>query len=119
MQMAFMTFNVKEKDPNQLAAKEIAKVMVGSRVVVLGFQEIDMSISANIKKSKRITKWEDLLDAEFVRGGTKSSNSLKYMKLASHFMMGIVILMYIDVQLLPQMHDIEATTVLMGWKNLR
>ncbi|ESU36701.1 Phosphatidylinositol 5-phosphate phosphatase [Giardia duodenalis] len=114
VQMAFMTFNVKEKDPNQLAAKEIAKVMIGSRVVVLGFQEIDMSISANIKKSKRITKWEDLLDAEFVRGGTKSSNSLKYMKLASHFMMGIVILMYIDVQLLPQMHDIEATTVSMG-----
>lgn len=114
VQMAFMTFNVKEKDPSTATAKEIAKVMIGSRVVVLGFQEIDMSISANIKKSKRITKWEDLLDAEFVRGGTKSPNSLKYMKLASHFMMGIVIIMYIDVQLLPQMHDIEATTVSMG-----
>lgn len=114
VQMAFMTFNVKEKEPSQVAAKEIAKVMVGSRVVVLGFQEIDMSISANIKKSKRITKWEDFLDAEFVRGGTKSSTQVKYMKLASHFMMGIVIIMYIDVQLLPQMHDIEATTVTMG-----
>ena len=98
VQMTFMTFNVKEKEPSQVAAKEIAKVMVGSRVVVLGFQEIDMSISANIKKSKRITKWEDFLDAEFVRGGTKSSTQVKYMKLASHFMMGIVIIMYIDVQ---------------------
>lgn len=114
VQMAFMTFNVKEKEPNSVAAKEIAKAMVGSRVVVLGFQEIDMSISANIKKSKRITKWEDFLDAEFVRGGTKPPNSLKYMKLASHFMMGIVIIMYIDVHLLPHLHDIEATTVSMG-----
>ncbi|TNJ29699.1 Type II inositol-1,4,5-trisphosphate 5-phosphatase [Giardia muris] len=110
LKLGIMTFNVKEREPNAQIARQIAAGTALADLVILGFQEIDMSIGANTRKSKRITKWETLLDDEFV----KTKGTQKYVRLASHYMMGIVTIIYTTLELLKRMHDIEVSSVCMG-----
>lgn len=133
--VAALSYNIKERAPDRGVAStllsallEPAPAMDGSGeayadIVVVAFQEVDMRIAANFRRSEKIDAWIGLLDQEMQSVGRKHGARVggtedaprQYSRVATHYMMGLLTVIYALSTVMSQVHDVESVSLPLGY----